>query len=40
MTLIMFENMVLRSIFGPKRGGRTGGWRKLCNEKIFGSYSL
>jgi hypothetical protein len=28
----MFENRVLRRIFGPKRDEATGGWRKLCNE--------
>jgi hypothetical protein len=27
-----FENRVLRRIFGPKRDGVTGGWRKLHNE--------
>jgi hypothetical protein len=27
-----FENRVLRRIFGPKRAGVMGGWRKLCNE--------
>jgi hypothetical protein len=30
--LKVFENMVLRRIFGPKRDGVTGGWRKLRNE--------
>jgi hypothetical protein len=28
----VFENMVLRRIFGPKKDGVTGGWRKLHNE--------
>jgi hypothetical protein len=28
----MFENRVLRSIFGPKRDEMVGGWRKLHNE--------
>ena len=28
----MFENRVLRRIFGPKRDGLTGEWRKLHNE--------
>jgi hypothetical protein len=28
----LFENRVLRTIFGPKRDGVTGGWRKLHNE--------
>jgi hypothetical protein len=27
--LRLFENRVLRRIFGPKRDGVTGGWRKL-----------
>jgi hypothetical protein len=30
--LRMFENRELRGIFGPKREGVTGGWRKLNNE--------
>jgi hypothetical protein len=30
----MFENRVLRRIFGPKRDEVTGGWRKLHNEKL------
>jgi hypothetical protein len=29
----VFENRVLR-IFGPKRDGVTGGWRKLHNEEL------
>jgi hypothetical protein len=29
--LRVFENRVLRRIFGPKRDGVTGGWRKLHN---------
>jgi hypothetical protein len=28
----MFENRMLRKIFGPKRDQVTGGWRKLHNE--------
>jgi hypothetical protein len=28
----VFENKVLRRIFGPKRDEVTGGWRKLHNE--------
>jgi hypothetical protein len=28
-----FENWVLRRIFGPKRDGVMGGWRKLLDEK-------
>jgi hypothetical protein len=30
--LRVFENRVLRRIFGPKRDEVTGGWRKLYNE--------
>jgi len=30
--LRMFENRVLRRIFGPKRDKLTGEWRKLHNE--------
>jgi hypothetical protein len=28
--LRVFENRVLRRIFGPKRDEVTGGWRKFC----------
>jgi len=30
--LRVFENRVLRRIFGPKRDEETGEWRKLLNE--------
>jgi hypothetical protein len=30
--LSIFENLALRNIFGPKRGGVIGEWRKLLNE--------
>jgi hypothetical protein len=30
----MFENRMLRRIFGPKRDEVTGGWRKLNNEEL------
>jgi hypothetical protein len=30
--LRVFENRVLRRIFGPKRDEMIGGWRKLHNE--------
>jgi hypothetical protein len=30
----VFENRVLRRIFGPKRGKVTGEWRKLHNEEL------
>jgi hypothetical protein len=35
----VFENRVLRKIFGPKKGKVTGGWRKLHNEKLRNLYS-
>jgi hypothetical protein len=35
----MFENKVLRKIFGPKRDEVTGGWRKLHNEELRDLYS-
>jgi hypothetical protein len=33
-TLRVFDNRVLRRIFGPKRDEVTGDWRKLYNEEI------
>jgi hypothetical protein len=33
-SLRMFENRVLRRIFGPKRDEVTGDWRKLYNEEL------
>jgi hypothetical protein len=35
----MFENRVLRRIFGPKRVEVTGEWRKLRNEELHDLYS-
>jgi hypothetical protein len=35
----MFENRVLRRIFGPKRNKVTGGCRKLHNEELRDLYS-
>jgi hypothetical protein len=32
--LRVFENRVLRRIFGPKRDEVTGEWRKLHNEEF------
>jgi hypothetical protein len=32
--LRVFENKVLRRIFGPRRYEVTGEWRRLHNEKI------
>jgi hypothetical protein len=37
--LRVFENRVLRRIFGPKRDRVTGGWRKLHNEELHNLYS-
>jgi hypothetical protein len=38
--LRVFENRVLRRVFGPKRDGVTGEWRKLHNEQLNDLYSL
>jgi hypothetical protein len=35
----VFENRVLRRIFGPKRDEVTGEWRKLHNEELHILYS-
>jgi hypothetical protein len=35
----VFENRVLRRIFGPKRDRVTGGWRKLYSEELHNLYS-
>jgi hypothetical protein len=35
----VFENRVLRRIFGPKREEVTGEWRKLHNEELHDLYS-
>jgi hypothetical protein len=35
----MFEDKVVRSIFGPREEEVTGGLRKLCNEDIHELYS-
>jgi hypothetical protein len=37
--LRVFENRVLRRIFGPKRDEVTGEWRKLHNEELRDLYS-
>jgi hypothetical protein len=34
----VFENRVLRRIFGPKRDEVIGSWRKLHNEKLHNLY--
>ena len=36
----MFENRVLRRLFGPKRDEVTGEWRKLHNEELSDLYPL
>jgi len=35
----VFENRVLKKIFGLKRDEVTGGWRRLCNEELYDLYS-
>jgi hypothetical protein len=37
--LRVFENRLLRRIFGPKRDQATGEWRKLHNEELNSLYS-
>jgi hypothetical protein len=37
--LRVFENRVLRRVFGLNRSEVTGGWRKLDNEELHGLYS-
>jgi len=34
----VYENRVLRRIFGPKREEEAGGWRRLYNEKLHNLY--
>jgi len=36
----VFENRVLRKVFGPKRDEVTGKWRKLQNEELNDQYPL
>ena len=36
--LRVFENMVLRRIFGPRRDELTGEWRRLHNEALYDLY--
>jgi hypothetical protein len=35
----VFENRVLRRIFGPRRDEVTGDWKKLHNEELHNLYS-
>jgi hypothetical protein len=37
--LKVFQNRVMRRIFGPKRDRVTGGWRKLHTEELHNLYS-
>jgi hypothetical protein len=39
LRLRVFENRLLRRIFGPNRDEMTGDWRKLYNEKLHSLYS-
>jgi hypothetical protein len=34
----VFEDRILRRIFGPKRDQVMGGWRKLHNEELHNMY--
>jgi hypothetical protein len=36
--LRLFENRVLRRIFGPKEQEVVGGWRRLHNEELHNFY--
>jgi hypothetical protein len=35
----VFENRVLRRIFGPKREELAGGWRRLHNEELHNLFA-
>jgi hypothetical protein len=37
--LKVFENRLLRRIFGPQGDGLTGGWGKMHNEELHNLYS-
>jgi hypothetical protein len=37
--LRVFENRVLRRVFGPKKDEVTGEWRKLHNEELYDMHS-
>jgi hypothetical protein len=37
--LRVFENRVLRRIFGPKRDEVTGEWRRIHNKELYDLYS-
>jgi hypothetical protein len=36
----VFENMILRRIFGMRRDEEIKGWRTVHNEELHGFYSL
>jgi hypothetical protein len=36
---MVFENRVLRNIFGPRRNEATGEWRRLLNKELYDLYS-
>ena len=38
--LRVFENRVLRRVFGPKKDEVTGEWRKLHNEELSDPYRI
>jgi hypothetical protein len=40
LRLRVFENRVLRRVFGPRGEEVTGEWRKLHNEELNDLYSL
>jgi hypothetical protein len=35
----VFENRVLKRIYGPKRKEVAGGWRRLHNEELHNFYA-
>jgi hypothetical protein len=37
--MMVFENRVLRRIFGQKKDEKTCGWRKMHNEELHNLYS-
>jgi hypothetical protein len=39
LRLRVFENRVLRRLFGPKRNKVTGEWRRVYNEEVDALYS-
>jgi hypothetical protein len=34
----VFENRMLRRVFGPKRDEKTGKWRRLHNKELYTIY--